>query len=115
VKRLGPEKIRAAIHEVLQGGTVIEPRIARRFWNYFQSLQTEGAAPASANRWGLSEVELEVLRFVTKGLSNAEVGSVMSIERRTVRTHLGHIYKKMGVSTHVEAVVAALEAGLVEL
>lgn len=115
VKRLGPEKIRAAIHEVLDGGTVIEPRIARRFWNHFHSLQSEGASRAPSNPWGLSEVELEVLRFVTKGLSNAEVGSVMSLERRTVRTHLGHIYKKMGVSTHVEAVVAALKAGLVEL
>ncbi len=55
------------------------------------------------------------MRYVAKGLSNAEVGQVMTLERRTVRTHLAHIYKKMGVNSHVEAVVMALKAGIVEL
>lgn len=114
VKRMGPEKIRAAIQGVMQGGTVLEPVIARRFWNYFQSLQARPAAPPR-DPWGLTEVEFEVLRYVAKGLSNAEVGQVMTLERRSVRTHLGHLYKKMGVYSHVEAVVLALKAGLVEL
>jgi DNA-binding CsgD family transcriptional regulator len=39
----------------------------------------------------------------------------MTLERRTVRTHLTHIYRKMGVNSHVDAVVMALRAGLVEL
>ena len=111
---MGPEKIRSAIQEVMQGGTVLEPVIARRFWNYFQSLQAKQPAPRS-DPWGLTDVEFEVLRYVAKGLSNAEVGQVMTLERRSVRTHLGHIYKKMGVNSHVEAVVLALRAGLVEL
>lgn len=113
VKRVGPEKIRSGIREVMEGGTVVEPIIAKRFWNYFHSLQAKPPAPKDA--WGLSPQEFEVLRFVAKGLSNAEVGDVMSIERRTVRTHLSHIYKKMGVNSHVEAVVLALKAGLVEI
>jgi DNA-binding NarL/FixJ family response regulator len=113
VKRVGPEKIRKAIHEVMAGGTVLEAIIAKRFWNYFQSIQ---AKPSSAqNPWNLSAVEFDVLRYVAKGLSNAEVGRVMTLERRTVRTHLGHIYRKMGVNSHVEAVVMALKAGIVEL
>jgi DNA-binding NarL/FixJ family response regulator len=113
VKRVGPEKIRSAIHEVMAGGTVLEPLIARRFWNYFHSLQT--APQPAGNRFGLTETELEVLRYVTKGLSNAEVGSAMTIERRTVKTHLGHIYSKLGVRSHVDAVVLALREGLVQL
>jgi DNA-binding NarL/FixJ family response regulator len=113
VKRVGPEKIRAAIHEVMAGGTVLEPIIARRFWNYFHSVQAKKAKPD--NPWNLTPTEFDVLRYVAKGLSNAEVGSVMNLERRTVRTHLGHIYKKMGVNSHVEAVVLALKAGIVEL
>ena len=113
VKRVPAEKIVAGIVEVWSGGTVIEAQIARRFWNYFQSVQ---AAPVeAADPWGLSALELELLRYVTKGLSNAEVGRVMSIERRTVRTHLSHIYRKMGVNTHVEAVVMALKVGLVSM
>lgn len=113
VKRVGPEKIRSGIQDVMAGGTVLEANIARRFWNYFHSLQTKKAQPD--NPWNLSPLEFDVLRYVAKGLSNAEVGSVMSLERRTVRTHLTHIYKKLGVNSHVEAVVMALKAGIVEL
>jgi DNA-binding NarL/FixJ family response regulator len=117
VKRVGPEKIRSAIREVMEGGTVLEPLIARRFWNYFQSIQAKPpeAEKEKQNPWGLTPAEFDVLRYVAKGLSNAEVGRVMTLERRTVRTHLSHIYRKMGVNSHVEAVVLALRAGLVEL
>ena len=113
VKRVGPEKIRQGIKEVMDGGTVLEPIIARRFWNYFNSLKAKPQTPQ--NPWSLSPLEMDVLRYVAKGLSNAEVGHVMTLERRTVRTHLSHIYRKMGVNSHVEAVVLALKAGFVEL
>ena len=113
VKRVGPDKIRSGIHEVMGGGTVLEAIIAKRFWNYFQSVQAKKAEPE--NTWGLSPLEFDVLKFVAKGLSNAEVGRVMELERRTVRTHLSHIYRKMGVNSHVDAVVMALKAGIVEL
>jgi DNA-binding NarL/FixJ family response regulator len=113
VKRVGIERILSAIREVRLGGVVLEPIIARRFWNYFHSAQAR--PPQPVNRLGLSDVELDVLRFVAKGLSNAEVGRVMNIERRTVRTHLSHIYKRLGVNTHVEAVIKALGEGLVEI
>ncbi|NVJ26076.1 MULTISPECIES: response regulator [Myxococcus] len=117
VKRVGPEKIRAGIHEVMAGGTVLEAIIARRFWNYFQSIQGKPATPEKKadNPWKLTPTEFEVLGYVAKGLSNAEVGHVMTLERRTVRTHLSHIYRKMGVNSHVEAVVMALREGVVDL
>jgi DNA-binding NarL/FixJ family response regulator len=116
VKRVGPEKIRSGIREVMEGGTVLEPLIARRFWNYFQSIQAKPPVePEKQNPWGLTPAEFDVLRYVAKGLSNAEVGRVMTLERRTVRTHLSHIYRKMGVNSHVEAVVLALRAGIVDL
>ncbi|MBJ6765593.1 response regulator transcription factor [Myxococcaceae bacterium JPH2] len=115
VKRVGPEKIRSGIQEVMEGGTVLEPIIARKFWNYFHSVQAKPTASKPENPWGLTPKEFEVLRFVAKGLSNAEVGQVMTMERRTVRTHLSHIYRKMGVNSHVEAVVMALRIGAVDL
>ena len=92
---------------------MLEPIIARRFWNYFQSVQAR--PEAGENPWRLSPVELDVLRYVAKGLSNAEVGQVMSLERRAVRTQLSHVYRKMGVNSHVDAVVLALKAGIVEV
>ncbi|WP_309893702.1 response regulator transcription factor [Archangium sp.] len=115
VKRVGPEKIRSSIREVMEGGTVLEPIIAKRFWNYFQSIQARPPEPDKRNPWDLTPAEFDVLRYVAKGLSNAEVGRVMTLERRTVRTHLSHLYRKMGVNSHVEAVVMALRAGIVDL
>src|SRR5690606_1902685 len=124
VKRVGPEKIRAAIQEVLQGGTVLEPLIARRFWTHFQSIRpaAEGAAvppgrtpPPPTDPYGLTETELAFLRFLAKGLTNAAVGQVLTLEVRAVRRHLARLYRKMGVDSHVAAVVAGLKAGLLEL
>jgi DNA-binding NarL/FixJ family response regulator len=114
VKRVGPEKIRSGIREVMEGGTVLEPIIAKRFWNYFNAMRAAAEKPPE-NPWGLTPTEFEILQYVARGLSNAEVGNVMSIERRTVRTHLSHLYRKMGVNTHVEAVVLAVRAGAVEI
>ncbi|MDF1565238.1 MAG: response regulator transcription factor [Deltaproteobacteria bacterium] len=112
VKRIATEKVVEAICEVADGGVVIESRIAKRFWNYFESVK---ATPKVPDRGGLSELELEVLHYIARGLSNAEVGEVMDIERRTVRTHLSHIYEKLGVSSHVSAVVEGLKRGLINL
>ncbi len=111
VKRLPIERIVEAIGEAVDGGLVIEAAIGRRFWNYFQSLRRPAA---TEDPFGLTPEERSVLQFVAKGLTNAEVGRVLEIERRTVRTHLLHIYRKLGVASHVEAVVKALKAGLVE-
>ncbi len=112
VKRIPVERIVEAIGEAVDGGCVIEAAIGRRFWNYFQSLRRP---PVEQDPFGLSPEERAVLAYIAKGLSNAEVGSLLRIERRKVRTHLLHIYQKLGVATHVEAVVKALKAGLVEL
>ncbi|MCL2625439.1 MAG: response regulator transcription factor [Cystobacterineae bacterium] len=113
VKRVGLEKVRRAVIEVFNGGVVIEALIARRFWNYFSSVQA--SVDSVQNPWELSSEELDVLGLISKGLSNAEIGSVLQIQSRTVRTHLGHIYKKMGVHSHVDAVVLALRTGAIQL
>ena len=110
VKGASAQKLTTAIRDVDEGGTVIEPRLARRFWQFFKGVQ---APPQPASL--LSPLESEILFAVAKGLSNEEVGSVVHLDRRTVRTHLGHIYEKLGVTGHVAAVVEALKRGLVEL
>jgi DNA-binding NarL/FixJ family response regulator len=104
-------KLALAILEVDAGGTVIEPRLARRFWAWFQGAR-EAAPPPGPS---LTAQEREVLFTVAKGLSNAEVGRVVGLDRRTVRTILGHLYAKLGVRSHVELAVTAIRLGLVEL
>ncbi len=112
IKRVAPERIRDAIIEVLAGGVVIEPRMARRFWNYFQSEQGGGTQQAQDL---LDDAEREVLQIIARGLTNQETGEVLSMSRRAVRTHLSHIYQKLGTSSRSEAVVMALRKGMIHL
>jgi DNA-binding NarL/FixJ family response regulator len=112
VKRLAMDKLRGAIRDVLDGGTVIEPRLARRFWNYFQSVQSK-AEPEQPEL--LEPVERDILQMVARGLTNRETGDVLELERRTVRTHLGHIYRKLGTNSRAEAVTIALRKGYITI
>ena len=111
VKGAAPSRLFAAIADVAAGGTVVEPRLARRFWLLFRG--EEPAAGVTGDAGTLTEPELEVLRMVAKGLSNAEVAHALGTERRSVRTVLGHVYDKLGARSHVEAVVIAVRRGLV--
>ena len=110
VKGVSATKLAEAIAVVDGGGTVIEPRLARRFWDFFRGVRE----PARGSPQ-LSETEHAVLFAIAKGLSNAEAGRVIGMDRRTVRTHLGHLYAKFGVRSHVEVVVAALKLGMLDL
>lgn len=107
----GPaERLRSAITAADSGGTVIEPRLARRFWRYFKGLESPPREDPI-----LTEDELELLNLVAKGLSNAEAAGVLGVGRRHVRTRLGKIYDKLGARSHVDAVVAAVKRGLLSL
>jgi DNA-binding NarL/FixJ family response regulator len=111
LKRDVPGRLPAAIREVAAGGTVIEPRLARRFWNLFES--QVGRAPADP--WGLTDAERDVLRLVARGLTNREAGGVLGRTPRQVKLELERVFAKMSVTTRVDAVTAALRAGVIEL
>ena len=87
VKGTKADRLVAAIVEVDAGGTVIEPRLARRFWAYFKGVQE----PRKPSVPDLTAMELEILQMIARGLSNEEAGRVISLDRRSVRTELGHI------------------------
>jgi DNA-binding NarL/FixJ family response regulator len=110
VKGIAPRQLEAAIREVMAGGAVIEPRLARRFWNLFSASRGQ-----SSDSRGLTPEELEVLTLVARGLSNPEAARVLGESTRAVKTTLQSIYRKLGVSGRVEATVAALQAGLISL
>lgn len=104
--------IAQAVKDVAAGGTVISPALARRFCNHFASL---GTAAEETDRWELAPQERELLTYLARGLTNSEAGRVMELPRRTVRTILGHVYRKMGTNSRVEAVTLALRAGVITL
>jgi DNA-binding NarL/FixJ family response regulator len=110
-KRSALGRVAEAIGDVHAGGTVIDPGLARRFWNYFESQRGR----ASADPYGLTEEEREVLTLVGRGLTNPEVGRAVGRTRRAVKVDLERIYRKLGAGGRVEAVVKAVAAGLIQL
>lgn len=61
----------------------------------------------------LTERETITLTWVSKGKTNKAISKIMYITPATVKAHLGHTYKKLGVKNRTEAVVAAIERGLI--
>lgn len=102
-----------AVRSVYAGESVLHPSIARKVLNRFAS--TSGKPGEKRVTDLLTEREKEVLKLATKGLSNQEIASELSVSLRTVQAHLGHIFNKLRVSSRTEAVVRALKEGWVTL
>jgi two-component system, NarL family, response regulator LiaR len=102
-----------AIRAVYSGESVLHPSVARKVLNRF-SKAPSGAASKAVNE-ELSDREMEVLRLVTKGLSNKEIADNLCLSIRTVQGHLGNIFNKLMVGSRTEAVIRALKEGWVTL
>ncbi len=110
LKGMEARRIVQAIEEVHQGGSVVQPQLARRLLRHFQRLpRAEAEGPS------LSPRESEILVLISKGLSNPQVASALGVSRATVRTHLEHIYAKLDVSNRTEAVTEGIRKGLIDL
>ena len=99
------EELFRAIRATAAGESVLAPTITAR-------LMTRMRAPAEEN---LSPREIEVLGLVSKGKSNKEVGKALHISTATVKTHLIHIYQKLGVDDRTAAVTTAVEKKIITL
>ena len=102
-----------AVRAVYAGESVLHPSVARKVLNRFvpsaESLKEEKPHEA------LSKREMDVLRSVTKGLSNKDIAEELCLSIRTVQAHLGRIFDKLQVGSRTEAVVRALKEGWVTL
>jgi len=95
----------AAVRRVAQGESVLTPVVASRLMAHMR-------APAEEQ---LSGREIEVLTLVAQGHSNKDIAKQLHISTATVKTHLIHIYGKLGVSDRTAAVTTALEKGILRL
>jgi DNA-binding NarL/FixJ family response regulator len=99
------EELFAAIRSVARGKAVLAPTIAMR-------LLRQKNLPVNE---ALSARELEVLKLVARGLSNKEIARTLHLSEATVKTHLLHLFEKLGVSDRTAAVTVSLERGLLRL
>jgi two-component system NarL family response regulator len=102
LKDISAEALITCIHDVLAGKTYLAPAAAAKL--------AEGVT-----RVQLTPRELTTLRLMADGKSNKEIASELGISDRTVKTHLGHLFEKLGVTSRTEAVKVASRRGLVRL
>ena len=105
-----PEEVLKAIRVVHQGESLIQPRVASRLLDRFTQLSR-----ASATEGGLSSREVEVLQLTAQGIVNKEIAAQLLIGESTVKTHLIHIFNKLGVKGRTEAVAEASRRGIIKL
>lgn len=105
LKDTSREELYRAIRAAARGEPVLAPAVARR-------LISRMRLPVEEK---LSSRELEVLGLVAGGLSNSDIASRLHISQATVKSHLIHIFNKLGVSDRTAAVTVALQRGLIRL
>jgi two-component system NarL family response regulator len=100
LKDIAADALVACIRDVLAGKTYLAPSAAAKLAERVTQVQ-------------LTPRELSALRLLANGDSNKEIASALEISERTVKTHLGHLFEKLGVTSRTEAVRVATRRGLV--
>lgn len=98
-----------AIQAVGEGEAIFSPAIAARLMNYFAAAPVAVQAEAFPE---LTEREMDVLRLIARGRSNAQIAEELSISLKTVRNHASNIFNKLQVADRAQAAIRAREAGL---
>jgi DNA-binding NarL/FixJ family response regulator len=114
LKDTPPEQLVSAIHVVAEGEALLAPSVTRRVISEF----VKGTGPRPATQFpkldDLTARELEVLKAIARGLSNAEIARELYVSETTVKTHVARILMKLGLRDRVQVVVLAYEAGVVQ-
>jgi DNA-binding NarL/FixJ family response regulator len=106
LKDATPDELGRAVRSLMQGGAALEPAVAARL--------LERMAENESNE-ELSARELEVLRLLVAGASNKAIAARLNLSENTVKSHISHIFGKLGVQSRAEAVAIALQRGVVPL
>jgi len=112
LKDVTPEHLVAAVRMVRTGDALLAPAITRRLVERFAHRDPTTAA-IHRDLAALSPRELEVLRLLAQGMSNAELAGHLNLAEATVKTHVARILAKLGIRDRVQAVIVAYKTGLV--
>ena len=112
LKDVQPAQLVEAVRVVADGEALLAPTVTRRLLDRFaRTLPDEKPPPALET---LTARELEILRLVAGGLSNAEIADQLVVTEATVKTHVSSVLRKLQLRDRVQAVVLAYDAGLVQ-
>jgi NarL family two-component system response regulator LiaR len=103
------EELIKAVRGTVTGKTYVDPSVAGRVLEQVSSRQTQ---PATLITSKLTQREVEVLRLIARGLSNADIADRLFLSDGTVRNHVSAILAKLGVSDRTQAAVIAIQHGL---
>ncbi len=104
------ERLPVAIREAREGGAPMSAEVAKRILGLVAGLPKMTVHGSEK----LTDQELRVVRKLAEGCSYVQAGSELSISVNTVRAHVRNVYRKLSVGTKTEAVMAALQLGLLE-
>lgn len=120
-KEVAPSELLNAIRTVSGGNYVIndevlaKPQVASWLISQFENIQVgQDEAPEETFR-ALSSREMEILKLITRGLSNKEIAKALGISRQTVKNHMTSILRKLAVNDRTQAAVYALRRGWIRL
>ena len=113
LKDVSGVELAEAIRTVAAGGALFEPSVARKMAAEFARLAPGSGSGIDELNEALSERELDILRLLTKGLSNKEIAVKAHLAEGTVKNYVSSIFTKMGVNDRIQAVLKAKELGLV--
>lgn len=105
LKDISLENLVKAIKNVYKGNTMINPGVSRKLVR----MLTEDKNTDTV----LTPREVEILRELARGKSNKEIGEKLYLSESTVKTHISHIFQKIGVRSRSEAIIYAVKKGLI--
>lgn len=110
LKDSDPRDVLAAIRAAAAGHAPLDPRVARALLPVAGSTPAAPTSPESAEQ--LSAREREVLALVAQGMANKQIGRSLGIAERTVKAHLGRVFRELGVADRTSAALWARDHGL---
>jgi len=109
LKDVGSRELIEAIQTVYRGEAVLHPAVARKVMERLRQPKTEPTGERASDL--LTKRETIILKMAAKGLSNTEIGQELHLSVRTIESHLGSIFNKLGVGSRTEAVIKAMKKG----
>jgi DNA-binding NarL/FixJ family response regulator len=112
LKNAPPEDLVTAVRVIAEGNGLLAPSITRRIISEFAKRPVR--PPMKNEVEHLTEREIEVLKLIARGKTNAEIASELVVSEATVKTHVSNLLTKLGLRDRVQAVVYAYESGLIQ-